>query len=130
MEARNNIRYAWTYGVDVYMRSISDFDSSCGGIMRKNMNNIVMEMYKELFKAAKPSADFEKMIKSGEASKPDWFMRYYLPMDKQQAIINKIAKKHKLNEMEKRGLSIEACLGSSPNSSIETWIEVRKHDSD
>jgi hypothetical protein len=74
---------------------------------------------------ATPSADFDKLIESGEAKEPDFFMKYYLDLKKQDEIIDEICKKHKLNSLEKRKVSIEIHLGSAPNSSKKSWLKER-----
>lgn len=95
--------------------------------MRKDYTEIIMETYRELYKAAKPSADFDELIKTGEAKKKDFFMRYYLNEEKLESIIEKVSKKYKLSSTERAGLGIEICLGSAPTSALEAWKKARKH---
>ena len=40
-------------------------------------NEVCMPIYRELFKKAEPSVDFDVLIKSGEAKKEGFFDKYY-----------------------------------------------------
>jgi len=84
--------------------------------MRSNeyLWKICMEIYRQQYKEAEPSADFDKLIESGETRKPNWFMEYYLPQDRQQEIFDEIVKKYKCDKYEKRAISHEVWLGCSP----------------
>ena len=77
---------------------------------------ICKEIYREMFKEATPSVDFDKMVESGEAKKPEFFMKYYLSMKRQDDIINKFCKKYNIKGLEKRAIIKEVYLGCSPNS--------------
>lgn len=89
-------------------------------------DEIVLEIYRLQYKYAQPSADIDALIESGETKKTDWFMKYYMPQDWQEAIINMVCRKHHLAPHEKRGIEIEVNLGCSPNTSSKTWKEARK----
>jgi hypothetical protein len=94
-----------------------------------NMNkleNIVLEIYRLQYKYAEPSADLDALMASGETKKTDWFMKYYMPQEWQQTIMDFVCQKHKLTSQEKRSVSIEVNLGCSPNTSLKTWKEARK----
>ena len=86
---------------------------------------ICMEIYRLLFKEAKPSADFDKLMKKGITKKPEWFMRYYLPIERQVEIIDKVTKKHKCIPYEIKKISVTIHLGCSPNSSLESWKKLK-----
>ena len=88
--------------------------------------DICLEIYNKMYKEAKPSADFDKLMKLGITKKPNWFMKYFLPTEKQETILEKICKKYKLCEYEKRKIRTTVYLGSAPNSSEETWKKARK----
>ena len=86
-----------------------------------------MEIYRQMYKEANPSANFDELIKVGETKKPDWFMKYYLPMERQEEILNEICKKHKCSKLERHQISKEIFLGCSPNSCKESWeYELRR----
>jgi len=82
----------------------------------KQLWNICMDIYKELYIEAQPSADFNKLIESGETKKPDWFSKYYLDDKEIKKIITKHTKKHKLNFRDRRAVYFEVWLGCSPTS--------------
>ena len=92
----------------------------------KKLWETCMEIYREMFKHANPSADFDVLIKSGKAKEKDFFMKYYLPIEIQVEIIDRICNDHKIRGYDKRKISHEVHLGSSPNSSEKTWKEVNK----
>jgi len=76
--------------------------------------NICMQIYKEMYKEAKPSADFVELMNLGITKKENWFMNYYLSTEKQQQIINEICKAFKCSKQEKRIIENEIYLGSAP----------------
>jgi len=95
--------------------------------MKKNeVDKMIIECYSRLFKKAEPSADFRKMLKSGESRMPNFFMAYYLPDTKAEKIINEIARKYKLRKYEKTQLSTEILLGACPCGNKERVKKERK----
>ncbi|KKN67375.1 hypothetical protein LCGC14_0462390 [marine sediment metagenome] len=98
--------------------------------IREKFTEIVFEIYRRQYKEANPSADFDILMKKGETKIPDWFMRYYLPMDRQNKIIEKVCEEMKVKGWMKRQVETEVHIGSSPNSSKKTWLEERKKSSD
>jgi len=82
----------------------------------KKLGEICMEIYREMYKQADPPADFDKLIKSGETKNRQWFMNYYLPMEKQEEITANICKKHKLTKQEIMRVYYTVFLGASPTS--------------
>lgn len=76
---------------------------------------IVVDVLRRMYKKATPSADLDKLMKSGETKKPRWFMRYYLAMEMQQEILNDELKKYKLTDIEKRKIENTVWLGASPS---------------
>ena len=87
-----------------------------GENMRTNkyLANICKEMYRKMYKEAEPSADFDKLMESGETKKENWFMNYYLPTKRQGEIFDSIIKKYKCNRWEREKISFEVWLGSAP----------------
>lgn len=92
----------------------------------KKLWEICKEIYHEMFKNSNPSADFNEIIISGKSKEKDFFMKYYLHIDKQVEIVDDICKKHKITGYDKRKVSTTVHLGCSPNSSEKTWKESVK----
>jgi len=88
--------------------------------------SICLEIYRKMYKEAEPKADFDKLRRSKITSKPQWFMKYYLSMEKQDNIIAKILKKHKVDESGRRKVRQEIMMGCSPNSCKKTFKENKK----
>ena len=82
----------------------------------KNLGDIVMTIYKEMYKKADPPADIDKLIKEGVTLKPNWFRNYYLPEKEFDEIYNRICKKNRLTSAEKTKISFEIYLGAGPSS--------------
>ena len=80
----------------------------------KKLWEICMEIYREAYKRSEPSADFDKLIKSGEVKQPHFFMRYFLPDELLQEIVDKHTKG--LSKYDKHQISKEVLLGCSPTS--------------
>ena len=78
--------------------------------------NICMQVYRQMYKEADPPADFDQLIESGEAAKPDWFMNYYLPEERQIDIVADICAEHHCSRYERQKISAEVFLGSAPTS--------------
>ena len=78
--------------------------------------NILRQMYKE----AKPSADIDKLMKQGVTTKINWYMDYYLPIDRQRDILEMHCKRNKLEAFERKALQTEIFLGAAPNSSKQS----------
>jgi hypothetical protein len=87
------------------------------------MQEIVMEIYREMYRRANPSRDIDDVIKSGEGKKSQWFMKYYLPQAEQETILETICKNHKLTKYERYKLSIEVNLGCSPRGFVKQCMK-------
>ena len=74
-----------------------------------------MEIYRQMYKEAEPSLDFDKALKDGTTAKENWFMDYYLPTKHQEEIVDYWLKKHRCNTLERKMIRQEIWLGSSPN---------------
>ena len=83
----------------------------------KYLWNICLDIYREMYREASPSTDFDKLMKIGETTKPDWFMKYYLNIDSQEKIIGYHLRKHKCDEWERQKIKTTIFLGCSPTSS-------------
>ena len=83
----------------------------------EKLMQIVLEIYRRMYKEARPSANFDKLMKSRKTKKSNWFMKYFLPIERQEAIINELCAKNKCNKHDIHKISKEVHLGCSPNSS-------------
>ena len=80
----------------------------------KRLWEICRKIYKELFKKARPSRNFDDIEKSDEGKKHNWFMKYYLPQETQTKIIERHMKKYKLTANEQKKVRFEMYLGCAP----------------
>jgi len=87
---------------------------------------ICIDIYKELYKLATPSLDFDDAVKSGITAKPDWFLDYYLSVERQIAVIYKHIKKNKLCNFDAKKIRFEIFLGAAPSSCKET-VDAKRH---
>ena len=83
---------------------------------KKYLWNICMEIYREMYRQATPSADFDQLIQEGVTMQPNWFMNYYLPLEKQEEIVDKFCKQHRCDRYETQIIRQEIFLGCSPTS--------------
>jgi hypothetical protein len=79
--------------------------------------NAIIPIYRRMYKEATPSADFDKLLSSGEANKPGWFMNYKLDMKRQIEIIEEVAVSLHLTKREFVRVQTSVILGCSPASS-------------
>jgi len=94
--------------------------------IRLTNEQIVLEIYRRMFKEAEPSADIDKIIKSGEGKKRNFFMKYYLNENKQEEIIKEVCEENGI----KKGFKLEAMrtecfLGSAPTGIREFMLKER-----
>lgn len=81
----------------------------------KDLWAICLDIYRQLYKEATPSADIDKLIASGETKKPNWFMKHHLPQRRQDKIMEEHIKKNHLNRRQAASIRNEIWLGSSPS---------------
>lgn len=79
---------------------------------------IALELYQRLYAEAEPPMDFMKEFKAGKlkrgVAKEDWYMDYYLPSERQYEIEDEIAKKYRLNRLEREKIGVSVFLGAAP----------------
>lgn len=75
---------------------------------------ICLDVYRQEFKEATPSADFDELIKTGETKIEKFFMKYYLPQKRQNQIVQEHCEKNNLSRHEKEMVEGEVSLGCSP----------------
>ena len=77
---------------------------------------ICLEIYQKMYQEADPAADFDKLVQSGVTKKENWFLDYYLPIERQIEIINEFCEKQRCNKREREVIEVEVLLGSAPSS--------------
>jgi len=80
----------------------------------KQLMDICLDIYREMYSKATPPADFDEMMKSGETSQEGFFMNYTLPFDEHDEILEKHMKLNKLTKYERKKVSTTIYLGCSP----------------
>jgi predicted alpha-1,6-mannanase (GH76 family) len=79
------------------------------------LRKIELEIYKEMFKRAEPSANFEKLYK--KHSTAYWYNEHYLDGITQHQIMDRICMKHKLTINERSIIGRRIRMGCPPSSS-------------
>lgn len=87
-----------------------------GFVNEVRIKKALWNAYKEMYKKATPSEDFEKMYINGMTSRPAFYEWYFLDMETQKKIRDKWAKRYNLNKKQKDVLSFNLFLGSAPRS--------------
>jgi hypothetical protein len=81
-----------------------------------------MDCYRELYKEATPSADFDELVKNApindEGQKMIDFDAYEIDFDKNHEIVEKYIKKMRLTKYEERGFRLEMFLGCAPRTKM------------
>lgn len=88
---------------------------------RNRLNEIVHDIYKELYFNATPSADFDEVVRNAKienGQKIIPYMDYEIEDDLMTKIINKHTKMNKLSRREKASIRFEVLLGVSPRSKL------------
>lgn len=93
---------------------------------KEKAGRAIWEVLKRMYKEAEPSADLEKIAKSGEGRMKNFFCAYLLPSERGREIIDEVCEEFKIKGFYKKQVEITVCLGSSPTSSRETWKEERR----
>jgi hypothetical protein len=78
----------------------------------EQLRKIELEIYRAMFKEAKPPADFDKMFNNPPRS--EWYNQHYLDAITQHQIIDKICMKHKLTPIERSVIGRHLRLGFTP----------------
>lgn len=83
----------------------------------KNKNKVInkiFDCYREMYKEAEPSADFDKMCETDEVKQEFWFNKYHLSELKFKEIHAKHGKY--LRKHDRDMYDFEVCLGCSPTT--------------
>ena len=75
---------------------------------------IVLGIYREMYRKATPPADFDELRKKGIVRKKEWFMKYYLDEATQIKILDKYCKG--LSKLERHAVETTVWLGCSPTA--------------
>lgn len=78
------------------------------------IDDIMLEIYRALYKEASPSVDIDELIKSGETKKEGFFNNYYLEDSRQEEIIRDILKTKKVSKHYKDLIYRSIILGAAP----------------
>ncbi len=78
------------------------------------IDEIMLEIYRALYKEATPSVDIDELIKSGEIKKEGFFNNYYLEDSRQEKIIEAVLKTKKVSKYYKDLITRSVILGASP----------------
>jgi hypothetical protein len=92
----------------------------------EKLYKIVMDIYREMYKNAEPSADIDELIKTGEGREEFFFNKYYLSADDQERITVTELLKHKLRGYDKKRIMATLMWGASPCTNKETVNSYRK----
>lgn len=83
-------------------------------ISNSKFAKIILEVYRELYKQAEPSVNFDAIWRLME-DKP-FYEYFYLSQEKQDKIIEGICSKYKLSRTDKRCIKTSVLLGAAPSS--------------
>lgn len=78
--------------------------------------HVCMNIYRQMYQEAEPSANFDDLMNDGITTKQNWFMEYYLSTERQTEIIEDWCKEFRCDKTDKRKVKYEILLGSSPRS--------------
>ena len=86
----------------------------------KQLCDICMNIYRQMYREAMPSADLDELISQGVTVKPNWFLDYYLPMERQEEIIEYYCKLNKLPKFQRKKIYGTVMLGVSPRGDYKS----------
>ena len=85
---------------------------------RKRLQQLVEDCYKELYKEANPSVNFEELLEKAPLDdlgrKIINYENYYLPKEKFEEIVNKYKSKMQMNKYEESSYNMAIYLGATP----------------
>ena len=84
----------------------------------QKMLSTIEDIYVRLYAESTPPADWNKLKESGEAYQERFFMKYELPVETMDRIIEEETKKHRFYPFQKQMIKNTVYLGSSPKSKI------------
>ena len=90
----------------------------------KKEHRVIFKIYRALYKASTPKANFDELCNNYVSQIPDFFMRYYLDDVTQESIMHNIISKSKLSEESKTRVRNTVMLGCAPTSCKERFDEL------
>lgn len=84
---------------------------------------LLEEIYVDLYSKARPKADFRRMVRKGEAKRPDFFMYYYLADDIQEGIVKEHCRRYNLDKIAIDSVMSAVMLGCAPNGNYRSWLK-------
>lgn len=86
--------------------------------MKNKLQEIILNIYRELYENASPKANFDELLENAELNELGQkiipFNNYAISEDKMQEIVEKHLNSKRLNKMEKKMISVQVYLGVSP----------------
>jgi len=77
------------------------------------VQRIGKEIKRELFKAATPSCDYDKLCKSPEVHKKHFYKKYYLEKEPRDQIIDEVCQRHDLSvqdtDLMRQSVTMSCC---------------------
>ncbi|MEK6841749.1 MAG: hypothetical protein AABX91_01195 [Nanoarchaeota archaeon] len=93
---------------------------------KEKAGRAIWEVLKRMYREAEPSADLEKIAKSGEGNMRNFFCAYLLSSEREEEILDEVCEEFKIKKVYRRQVEATVWLGSAPTSSREVWEEERK----
>ena len=81
---------------------------------RKNLDNIILECFKEVYRHTTPPVDLQDIIDSGEGKKDGWFEKYTIPEVTFESILGRWIEKYRLKGLDLERFRANMYLGPSP----------------
>jgi hypothetical protein len=76
---------------------------------------IIMEIYRRMYRETDPPLDFDEHVRSGKAQENDWFRNHYLSDERQLEIIEEVLKENKITQKYlKQSFRFTVLLGVAP----------------
>lgn len=91
------------------------------GLNSQKILDAMFSCYKFLYLISEPKAKFEDIYNSEEIKKEGWYLKYYIPEDVLDIVLDMWAKAHKLKRIDRELFMNSMYLGSVPTSDREVW---------
>ena len=91
---------------------------------KPTLYEVVTECYRLLYSKSIPRIDFDLLVKEGISKQSNFFMRFYLPEEKQVELINSVCNKYNLLQQEREAVFTEVQSGCSPTGWKKPWLKA------
>ena len=85
---------------------------------KKNLKDILFDIYRDLYKNSSPSADFDVLVETAELDEHGRkiipYDKHFIDKDLSEEIVNKHISMNGLSDREASAIKIESCLGCAP----------------